>query len=47
MNDNIINDNINKMNDINEKGIIKEKLEYINDVDAYISDIRKIYEKAL
>ena len=31
----------------NEKGITKEKLNYVNDIDAYISDIRKIYEKAL
>lgn len=31
----------------NEKGIKKEKLEYINDIDAYISEIRKVYEKAL
>jgi len=31
----------------NEKGITKEKLEYVNDIDAYISDIRKVYEKAL
>jgi len=31
----------------NEKGITKEKLDYINDIDAYISDIRKVYEKAL
>ena len=31
----------------NEKNIEKEKLEYINDVDAYISNIRKVYEKAL
>jgi hypothetical protein len=31
----------------NEKGITKEKLDYVNDIDAYISDIRKVYEKAL
>ena len=31
----------------NQKGITKEKLDYVNDVDAYISDIRKVYEKAL
>ena len=31
----------------NEKGIKKEKLDYVNDIDAYISDIRKVYEKAL
>ena len=31
----------------NEKGITKEKLEYVNDIDTYISDIRKLYEKAL
>ncbi len=31
----------------NEKGITDEKLNYINDIDIYISDIRKIYEKAL
>jgi len=30
-----------------KKEITKEKLEYVNDIDAYISDIRKIYEKAL
>ena len=31
----------------NQKGITKEKLDYVNDIDAYISDIRKVYEKAL
>ena len=31
----------------NEKGITKEKLDYVNDIDSYILDIRKIYEKAL
>ena len=31
----------------NEKNISKEKLEYVNDIDAYISDIRKVYEKTL
>ena len=31
----------------NEKKITKEKLEYVNDVNAYILDIRKVYEKAL
>jgi exodeoxyribonuclease-1 len=31
----------------NEKRITKEKLDYVNDIDAYISDIRKVYEKAL
>jgi hypothetical protein len=30
-----------------EKNISKEKLEYINGIDAYIADIRKTYEKAL
>ena len=31
----------------NEKGITKEKLDYVNDINTYISDIRKVYEKAL
>ena len=31
----------------NEKNITKEKLEYINDIDTYISEIRKNYEKAI
>ena len=31
----------------NEKEITKEKLDYVNDIDSYILDIRKIYEKAL
>jgi exodeoxyribonuclease-1 len=31
----------------NEKKITKEKLEYVNDIDVYISEIRKVYEKAI
>ena len=31
----------------NEKGATKEKLDYVNDIDAYISDLRKVYEKVL
>ena len=31
----------------NEKNISKEKLEYVNDIDVYIADIRKTYEKVL
>jgi exodeoxyribonuclease-1 len=31
----------------NEKGATKEKLDYVNDIDAYISNIRKVYEKVL
>lgn len=31
----------------NEKDISKEKLEYVNDIDIYISEIRKNYEKVL
>ena len=31
----------------NEKNISKEKLEYVNDIDIYISDMRKNYEKIL
>jgi exodeoxyribonuclease-1 len=31
----------------NEKGITKKKLDYVNDIDAYILEIRKVYEKAL
>jgi hypothetical protein len=31
----------------NEKEITEEKLKYVNDIDTYISDIRKFYEKAL
>ena len=31
----------------NEKNISKEKLEYVNDIDIYISDMRKNYEKVL
>ena len=30
-----------------EKGITKKKLEYVNDIDSYISNIRRTYEKAL
>ena len=30
-----------------EKNISKEKLEHVNDIDAYIADIRKTYEKTL
>ena len=30
-----------------EKNISEEKLNYINDIDVYIADIRKTYEKAL
>ena len=30
-----------------EKNISKEKLEYVNDINVYIADIRKTYEKAL
>ena len=31
----------------NEKNISKEKLEYVNDIDVYLADIRKTYEKTL
>ncbi len=31
----------------NEKDVSKDKLEYVNDIDAYISEIRKNYEKAI
>ena len=31
----------------NEKDISNDKLEYLNDIDLYISEIRKNYEKAL
>ena len=31
----------------NEKNITKEKLDYLGDIDAYISDMRKHYEKVL
>ena len=31
----------------NEKNISKEKLEYVNNIDVYIADIRKTYEKTL
>ena len=30
-----------------EKDVSKDKLEYVNDIDAYISEIRKNYEKAI
>ena len=31
----------------NEKDISKDKLSYLNDINFYISEIRKNYEKAL
>ena len=31
----------------NEKGISKEKLDYINEIDEYLHQQRRIYEKAI
>ena len=31
----------------NEKNILNEKLDYVNEIDAYISQIRKNYERPL
>ena len=31
----------------NEKDISKEKLDYINDIDEYLHQQRRIYEKAI
>ena len=30
----------------NEKNISREKLDYMNDIDAYLHEMRRIYEKA-
>ena len=31
----------------NEKGISREKLDYMNDIDAYLHEMRRSYEKAV